>query len=166
MENQEILDSGLASGSDLQLNSSSKDFLKQTAKWAKFLAIISIVFSAIIVIIGLFFGKFMSAMSGMQAAATGQTMPNLYSGSVGIFMAVYYAVIGLIMLYPGVRMLQFSNNINAALSSNDTLALESGLKRLRSVFRFYGILAIISLVFMVFGVLAMLVGLSALGSMK
>lgn len=81
-------------------------------------------------------------------------------------MAVYYAVIGLIMLYPGVRMLQFSNNINAALSSNDTLALESGLKRLRSVFRFYGILAIISLVFMVFGVLAMLVGLSALGSMK
>jgi hypothetical protein len=85
MENQEILDSGLASGSDLQLNSSSKDFLRQTAKWAKFLAIISIVFSAIIVIIGLFFGKFMSAMSGMQAAATGQTMPNLYSGSVGIF---------------------------------------------------------------------------------
>ena len=166
MENQEILDTGLTSGNELNLNSSSRDYLKQTAKWGKFLAIISIIFSILIVLIGLFFGKFMSAMTGMQSAATGQAMPDLYSGSVGIIMAVYYSVIGLIMLYPGIRLLQFSKSTNAALESNDSQALESGFKRLRSVFRFYGIMAIISLVFMVLGVLAMLVGLSALGSLK
>lgn len=166
MENQEILDAGMNNSSSLYLNAASRDYLKQTAKWGKLLAVISIIFSILIILIGLFFGKFMNAMTGMQEAAGAQNMPDIYSGSLGIIMAIYYAVIGLVMLYPGIRLLQFSRHTKDALDGNDNAALESGFKSLRSIFRFYGIIAIISIVFAVLGVLAMLVAFSALGALK
>ncbi len=142
MENQEILDSDLAAKNELSLNSGAKDFLYQTAKWAKLLAITSIIFSILIIIMGLFFGTIMGAINNLG----GQTMPNMYAGTLGIFMAVFYGVLGLIMMYPGIRLLQFSDKAKFALNTNSSETIEEAFKRLRSVFRFYGIIVIIYLV--------------------
>jgi len=156
MENQ-LLDNDFASGKELSLNSSAKEYLRQTAKWAKLLAITSIIFSVIIIIVGLFFGTIM----GLVNSFGGQNMPNMYAGSLGIFMAVFYGVIGLIMMYPGIRLLQFCSRTKHALNMNNTEAIEEAFKRLRSVFRFYGIIVIIYLVLIILMFAA--VGIGVLG---
>lgn len=157
MENQELLDSDLANKSELTLNFNAKDFLRQTGKWAKLLAITSLIFSAIIIIIGLFFGTIMGAISSLG----GQAMPNMYAGSIGIFMAIFYGIIGLVMMYPGIRLLQFSSKTKQALELNDEEAITEAFRRLRSVFRFYGIIVIIYLAFVALMFLG--IGVGSLG---
>jgi hypothetical protein len=83
----------------------------------------------------------MSIISGLG----GQAMPNIYTGSLGIFMAVFYGIIGLIMMYPGIRLLQFSSKTKQALETNNAESISEAFRRLRSVFRFYGIIVIIYL---------------------
>jgi hypothetical protein len=156
MENLDVLDSDLASSNELGLNASAKDFLRQTGKWAKLLAITSIIFSLIIIIIGLFFGTIMGAISSLG----GQSMPNMYAGSLGVFMAVFYGVIGLVMMYPGIRLLQFSSKTKQALEMNNAEAISEAFRRLRSVFRFYGIIVIIYLA--LFALMFLSVGIGAL----
>lgn len=162
MENQDILDSGFASSAELNLNSAAKDYLRQTAKWAKFLAIMSIVFAVLIIVMGLAFGSIMnyfmalSPTAGMNGAGAG------YPQAASTMMAVIYGILGLVMLYPGIRLFQFATQSKNALDSNDNLGIEIGLKRLRSVFRFYGIFTIIMLVFYALAILGMLVGLGSL----
>lgn len=156
MENLDVLDSDLASSNELGLNAAAKDFLRQTGKWAKLLAITSIIFSLIIIIIGLFFGTIMGAISSLG----GQNMPNMYAGSLGVFMAVFYGIIGLVMMYPGIRLLQFSSKTKQALEMNNAEAISEAFRRLRSVFRFYGIIVIIYLA--LFALMFLSVGIGAL----
>lgn len=137
MENQ-ILDSGLSKSESLVLNSTAKDYLFQTAKWAKFLAIFGIIFSFLIMVLGFFMPKIFSMSAATSDAAP---MPPFMNG----VLVVLYIVIGLIMLYPSVRLLQFSKSAKLAVDMNDSVAIEESLKRLRSVFRFYGILTIMVL---------------------
>lgn len=148
MENQEILDSGLSSRSELSLNSAAIDYLRQTAKWGKFLSIAGLVFSGLIIIIGLAFGTFLSTIMAMSpnaglAQEAGLGTSKMMTAGIGIF----YAVMGLIMAYPPLRLLQFSKQAKIAVDTNDGNAIENALKRLRSVFRFYGIFTIIMLSF-------------------
>jgi len=158
MENQEILDSGLTNRSELTLNADAKDFLRQTGKWAKLLAITSIIFSAMIIVVGLFFGTIMGTLSSFS----GQSMSNMYAGGFGVFMAVFYGIIGLVMMYPGIRLLQFSSKTKQALELNDIESISEAFKRLRSVFRFYGIIVIIYLALIALMFLG--VGIGALSS--
>lgn len=154
MENLEVLDNELASKSELSLNSSAKDFLRQTTKWANLLAITGIIFSALIIIIGLFFGTIMSALTSLS----GQGLPNMYTGALGVFMTIFYGVFGLIMMYPCVRLLQFSSKTKQALDTNNTETISEAFRRLRSVFRFYGILVIIYLVLLSIMLLSGVIG--------
>lgn len=152
MENQ-ILDSGLSQSESLALNSTAKDYLFQTAKWAKFLAIFGIIFAFLIIVLGFFMPKIFS----MSAASSGAVMPPFMNG----VLVVLYIILGLVMLYPSVRLFQFSKSAKFAVDMNDTFAIEECFKRLRSVFRFYGILTIIALTLYGFAFLMIIFGGSA-----
>lgn len=160
MENQEILDSGLSARSELSLNSAAIDYLRQTAKWGKFLSIVGLVFSGLIIVLGLAFGTFLSAIMAMSpnanmASEAGLGASKMVTAGVGIF----YSIMGLIMAYPPLRLLQFSKQAKIAVDTNDGNAIENALKRLRSVFRFYGIFTIIILSFYALAlVIVLLVG--------
>jgi len=157
MENQEILDSGLTHREELELNSAARDYLLQTTKWAKFLAIVGLIFSAFIILMGLTAGTLFGSLFALAGQTSG--MQNNFTGSMGIMFTVIYGIMGLIMMYPCIRLLQFSNKGKLALDTNDSLAIEDSFRRLRSVFRFYGILTIIYLSFIALGLLMALVGL-------
>lgn len=161
MENHEILDSGFASSAELSLSSAAKDYLLQTAKWAKFLAIISILFAVLIIVFGLAFSTIMNFFMKFSPAA-GMNSGAAYPQTASVAIAVIYGLLGLVMLYPGVRLFQFAIQSKNAIDSNDNLGIEIGLKRLRSVFRFYGIFTIIMLAVYALAILGMLVGLSSL----
>lgn len=155
MENQELLDNNLNLTNELSLTSSAKDFLLQTAKWAKFLSIIGFVFIGLIVIAALFIGTFMGKLNTVADTGMG-------SGQ-SIFLTIYFIVIGLITIYPVLRLFQFSQKAKLAVETNNTLALEESFKRIRSVFRFYGIMMIIVLsIYAIAIIFALVVGSSGI----
>jgi flagellar biosynthesis protein FlhB len=73
-----------------------------------------------------------------------------------IGMVIFYIVFAVIAFFPYYFLLRFANKMKAALISNDQDALNGSFQNLKILYRYMGILMIISLVLIVFGILSML----------
>lgn len=149
MENQQILDEGMAAVPSLELSSSAKNYLLQTSKWARFLSILGFIFPALMIVVGVSFGSLANQFGDMSLIVGGFTS----------FIGIFFIIIGLITLYPALRLFQFSKQARKAADEEDSQALEMCLKRIRSFFRFYGIIMIIYLAFIAIGILSAIFGL-------
>ncbi len=141
----------------LNLNLVSEDFLRNTAKWGKFLAIVGFVMIGLIVLMAIFAGTFFSAvMSG--AGADG------FGGAGGAFLSFLYLLFAALYFFPVLYLYKFSNKMQVALlHRNEDLVTES-FKNLKSLFKFMGVLTLIMLGFYALGLLFAVIG-AGLGSM-
>jgi hypothetical protein len=140
---------------DLQIDQPSINYLSETARWSRFLAIIGFISCGLMVIVGLFFGSLITRMmpgmgdTGMTAAA-------------GVFFSFFIIFTSLIMFFPSFYLFNFSSKMRKAFNNNDQLTLTESLKNLKSFFKFWGILLIVYLSFyalaLVFGVIGAIVG--------
>ena len=126
----------------LSIDPVTKAHLSEAARWARFLAIVGMIFLVLMIVMGLFgTAMFLSTSSRME---------NEYGGmgpySSGIF-ATYIVIIAVIYFFPLLFTLRFANNIRTALHANDQQALNSAFQNLKACFRFLGILTIVGLVF-------------------
>ncbi len=128
-----ILDNNLH-GSSLSIDAQSRDYLVEASKWAKFLAIVGFVMLGLIVALGIFFG-FVSA----------NAMATLMPGG-GIFMLLYVLFMCALYFFPTMYLYKFAKHTKMATVSSDMGQLSLGLKNLKSLFKFMGILMIIVLV--------------------
>jgi len=148
-----ILDDGVQY-EGLQITSESRMYLAETAKWAKFLAIVGFVFLGIMVLFGLFFS---TIMGGMMAGFGDEASAGAIN-AMGGFMGIMYVVIALIYFFPCYYLLKFANQTKAALANNDTHTLTDAFKNHKSVYKFMGIFMIIILGFYALGFLVAIVG--------
>jgi hypothetical protein len=141
---------------ELQVDHNGSAFLKEAAKWAKFLGILGFIFCAFFVLIGLFAGTMMSAAFGRLGGGVGG------AGMMGgAFISVFYVVCAVLCFFPYLYLYNFGAKMQMALRANDQDQLNLGLKNLKSYLKFIGILAIIGLAFML---LAFIIGIAAAGS--
>ena len=141
----------------LSIDPVTKAHLSEAARWARFLAIVGMIFLALIIVFGVFGSTMLfSSIGGFEGDATGMAA----YGS-GIF-AGYMIVIALIYFFPLLFTLRFANNVRTALNTNNQQALNTGFQNLKACFRFIGILTIIGLVFMAIAVLFAVMGAAAL----
>lgn len=157
MENEQLLDSNINSITALSFNSNAKDFLSQTAKWAKFLSIVSLIFAVILAVAAI-----MVLIVNLGVVASGsKNFQETSSYQVGYMIGSIFGclLIGLLLFYPSIRLLQFAKQAKIAANSSDSNALKNCFKRLRSVFRFYGLVTIIGLVLYAVIIAAMLLGI-------
>ena len=128
--------------------------LLTSAKWAKFLLVLYAIGLVIIFAIGIAMivlgEKFGACFPGAPQA--GPVPP--CAGNVGLFIGIFYLVLGLIMLYPLVKGFQFANNTKAACLTGSEEKLARGFAGMRSYLKFYGILAIIALI--IYAIIAIL----------
>lgn len=117
----------------LHLEDEGINYLNQISKWSKFLSIVGFIFIGLVLIIGVVLGIFMRSGS------------DVIPGFDGLFIAVIYIALGLIYVYPVLRLYQFSINAKVAIEEEDTTKLTHSFGRLKSVFRFIGILMIITM---------------------
>ena len=75
---------------DLQVDHSSSAYLKETAKWAKFLAIVGFIVCALVVLAGIFAGSIFASLNPYGA----------YGGGFGVGMAIYCILIALLYFFP------------------------------------------------------------------
>jgi len=135
MEATSPLDSDFSS--DLRITGEMKGFLKETAKWAKFLSIVGFVFIGFMVLIALFMGTFMSTM--MSTLPQDPDMPIPMGAFSGLFSG-FYLVMAVIYFFPFYYQLQFANKAKRAIRDNDQIGMSESLSFLKSTYKFWGIL--------------------------
>ena len=140
----------------LGIDNISRSHLSEAAKWARFLAICGFIFLGLMVIYGVavsfVIADMASTMSQFDTTANENRLKNL----MGIGMIIFYIVFAVIAFFPYYFLLRFAHKMKAALISNDQEALNGSFQNLKILYRYMGILMIISLVLIFFGILSML----------
>lgn len=127
----------------LSIDPLTKAHLNETAKWARFLAIVGMVLLVLMILFGIFFSTMMAASSNpFEEPVEGGS--GLMSG-LGIGMVILYIILAIIWFFPLLFLLRFANGIRAALHGNDQNALNVSFQNLKSCFRYVGIITIIIL---------------------
>lgn len=130
----------------MELNDQANKFLLEIAKWATFLAIVGFVTIGFMIILSFSIGTILSQVPENNMGVSPQFFSFFYLIFAGIyFIPVYY-------------LFQFGSKTKKALINNDTDLLTFGLKKLKSHYKFLGIVTIImvglNILFLIFGTLA------------
>ena len=141
MESNQPLDSNFGEG--LHLSGQSLDYLKETAKWAKFLAIVGFVMLGLILLIFILMSLFLSS-TGLSSLAGDDAAMFGAMGAAGIFF--YVMVIVAIYFMPTLFLYRFATNMQVALRTEDSDSLQTSLSNIKSLFKYVGILTMIFLV--------------------
>ncbi len=120
----------------MELGEQAKAHLEEASKWAIFLSIIGFVGIGLMVILSFTIGSVLSNLSVENLAGLS---PQFFSYFYLIFAGIYFI--------PVFYLFQFGSKTKTALSSNDTDLLTFGLKKLKSHYKFVGILAIVGISF-------------------
>ena len=120
----------------LTITKASKNFLKETAKWAKFLSIIGFILIAIMLVFAVFATTIFELAGKMQPG-----MP----ASLGLTMTVTYLVLAIIYFFPVYYLLQFSNKMKTALSTKNDETLAKAFEMLKAHYKFIGVFTIITM---------------------
>ena len=125
---------------DLHIDQQVTSYLGETAKWAKFLAILGFIMCGIIAIVALFAGSFLSSSLSRFGGGEGTAVS-------GVLVTIIYLGIVLLYFFPCLYLFNFASKMQAAIRSNDQQLLTTSFRNLKSCYRFVGILMIIVLSF-------------------
>ncbi len=145
----------------LQIDSTSILYLRETAKWAKFLSIIGFIMCGLLAVLAFFIGSIMASLSPLGDLDGSGT----YSSSSvfgGRFVTILYLIIAVVYLMPCLYLYRFTEKMQLALASNDQAFLTSSFSNLKSLFKFMGILMIIMLCVYALVILIALFSLAAI----
>lgn len=139
---------------ELQLTAAAQGFLRETAKWARFLSIIGFIFVALYIILALM----MFAVGGAMGSAEGMGGMGMMGAMGGATLGIIYLLGAILYFFPILYLYRFASKALMAFESNSTEHLTSSLENLKSHYKFMGILMIIVLVLMVLGIIIGIVG--------
>ncbi len=143
-------------GENLVIDWRSKEFLKETAKWTKFLAILGFVGIGLMVL-----GSLVMLFAPSSLMSNGD-FP--FGGK--IFMMLLYLAFAVLYYFPISYLYQFSENTKKAIENNDNNAIRDAFEFLKSHYKFMGILTIILLSFYAIMIFIGLIGVGAAAMMN
>jgi hypothetical protein len=144
---------------ELQIDQQAASYLGETAKWAKFLAIMGFIVCVIVVIAGIVVGAFMGTAASTLGGDSAPFASRMGS-SLGGAIAIVYILVSLLYFFPCFYLFKFASKMQVAIRGNDQNQLISSFANLKSCFKFLGILTIIILSFYL---LAFIIGALASG---
>ena len=132
---------------ELLIDTVSLVHLKETAMWAKFLAIAGFIISIIIAIGAVFAGTMFNKLTaGMPGGNKGGVMTG------GVIM-VMYLLIAAVAFFMSLFLFRFGVKMKVALITNDQESLNLSFQNLKVYYRFAGIITIIYLVILLLALL-------------
>lgn len=143
-------------GENLVIDWRSKEFLKETAKWTKFLAILGFVGIGLMVL-----GSLVMLFAPSSLMSNGD-FP--FGGK--IFMMLLYLAFAVLYYFPISYLYQFSENTKKAIENNDNNAIRDAFEFLKSHYKFMGILTIILLSFYAIMIFIGIIGAGAAAMMN
>lgn len=118
-----------------------KDYIMETVKWSKFLSILGFIFVGIMSI----FGILMMFSLGGTLFSNAVGLNNIPGFPAGMFSVVGFVYFGIALLYffPVYYLFSFATKTKNAILCNDNQLLEEGFAKLKSHYKFVGILTLI-----------------------
>lgn len=122
---------------ELQIDHEVSSHLRETAKWAKFISIVSFVILGLIVAVMLIFGSVAYSYSSASPFSAA-IMP-----SNGIAQILMFLLIIAMIFFPALFLLKFSNKMLQALNNNDQYTLVASFRQLKLYYKYIGILTLV-----------------------
>ena len=139
----------------------SQEVLRQlagTKPWVRFISVILFIGTGIMMLFGvamLFVGNSMASISSRQA------LPNGF----GFMLAAIYFVMGILYIYPAIKLWKYAGCIGTLLTTGAFFDLENALGQQRSFWKFFGIIMLLILSLYVLVIVGMITigGFAAFG---
>ncbi|TDO24847.1 DUF5362 family protein [Pedobacter duraquae] len=113
-----------------------RSYIYETAKWSRFLSIVGFILSAIV------------ALAAFGAGAVISSMPD--TPGIGIFKAIggagvtiLYLLFALMYFYPSLLLYKYAGAAKNAVLYGDQPSLSIAMSKMKSLFKFWGILTIV-----------------------
>lgn len=119
----------------LTINTKSKSFLKETAKWAFFLSILGFIGIGFMVLLGVFSSVIFNAIPQAK----------LVPFDLGLAMTFTYLFLAIIYFFPVYYLMKFSTKMKQALATKNDETLADAFDVLKSHYKFIGVFSIITL---------------------
>lgn len=133
----------------MELGQQAKNYILEASKWATFLSIIGFIGIGLMIILSFTIG---TVLANLPVEMMGGISPQFFS--------FFYLIIAGVYFIPVFYLFQFGSKTKQAIMNNDTDVLTFGLKKLKSHYKFLGIISIIGISFyiilMIFGVFSAL----------
>src|SRR5688500_17332353 len=140
------MDAQKASLFSLNIDPLTKTHLNETAKWARFLAILGMVVLVLGLIVALMGATIFTTFFGMSTSTTDYPGAEAAMTTARITMVVTTLIASAIIFFPLLYLLRFANAMRRAIAANDQNRLNVSFQNLKIYFRYLGIVAIIFLV--------------------
>jgi len=124
----------------LSLDATSRRFLTETAKWARFLSVIGFIICVLMILGGIAFAVFLNNSNNVFDKY-GSTQ--LQFGDMGRMLGFFYILIAILYFFPCLYLNRFSNKMTTAIRSEDQASMNAGFENLKSLFKFCGVMTII-----------------------
>lgn len=122
----------------ITLERSALGHLMETARWGKLMAITGFVGLGLLVLLGIFYSAFISAISGGELDA----LPVTISWAIGLV----YILFAVLFFFPVLYLYRFSTQTPSSIRSKTTEQLTEALSNLKSLFKFMGIYTAVILI--------------------
>lgn len=142
---------------DLQVSVPAQNFLSECAKWGRFLAIIGFILCGIMVVLAFFIPVLIMNIPPYNAMAS-----SLSSG-LATGMTIMYILLALLFFFPCFYLNKFSVKMKSSLAESSQENFAESLQNLKSMFKFYGIVAIVTLSIYALIFLAAMIGVAFSG---
>jgi Family of unknown function (DUF5362) len=135
LENLDLL------SNDLQVTPLAQSYLAESARWAKFLAIMGFILCGIMTIIAFFMPVFLTQLPPSPA------MPSGLTAAMKTGMTIGYVLFALLLFFPCLYLYKFSGKMQYAVKAVNQESFDQSLMNLKSMFKFYGVFTIIIISF-------------------
>jgi hypothetical protein len=112
--------------------------LAGTKGWVRFISVLVFIGAGLMLLVALMMGLMGSAMASA-------TKNPIFSGGMGVTLAVIYAIFAFVYIFPAVKLWKYATCIGRLMASGTTIDLEAALNEQRSFWKFIGILFLIVL---------------------
>jgi len=134
-----------------------RSYIYESAKWSKFLSIVGFVFTGFMVLVAFSAGGIISTMNSIVGEAN-----NPYAKLGGGALTVIMLLFALLYFYPSLLLFNYSSAAKKAVLFGDQPNLAVAMSKMKSFFKFWGILTIVGLGFYLLIILfAVIVNISA-----
>lgn len=127
----------------LSLTGESEALLSITARWSRFLGILTFVMTGIMFVCGL---AIMLSASILSDYADFAGMPLQAMGIIYMTIAVVY-------LFPGMFLYRYAERMRAALANRDEAVLTDAFRQHKKLFKFMGVWGIIGIAMILLGII-------------
>lgn len=141
--------------STLVVSEEMRSYIYEMAKWARFLAVVGFVFTGLVTLTAFTIGSAMSTTPEI-AAMVGKMGP-----AGGIVFTVFCLAYAFAIFYPSLLLFKYSVKAKLGVLYGEQISLNDALSKLKSLFKYWGIITIIFI-----GLYALLVLSSVLAQIK